>query len=363
MKIAQVCHRYYPYIGGVETHVEEISKRLVRKGFDVEVLTTDSSGRLASECILNGVKVRRFRCWAPNDTYYFSRSLRIYLTRHSDSYDLVHAHHYSALPAFYTAQTKNTNRLVFTPHYHGGGSTFFRNLLYIPYKILGGKIFKKADRIICVSNYEKTLVMDNFRVEEEKISVIPNGLNIDEFKDISRKRKDYKTILYVGRLEKHKGLNYVIEALAKLDNDVFFEIVGVGSHKNALVKLANKLEVRNRIKFHRHLPRNQLLQKYADADVFVLLSRREAYGIGVAEALSSGTPCIVANASALTEWVDGKDCFGIDYPPDINEVIRLIREVIGKKVSGANLRARAPSWNEIVDNLVKVYEYSKSEVN
>lgn len=46
MKIAQVCHRYYPYIGGVETRVEEISKRLVRKGFDVEVLTNDPSGKL-----------------------------------------------------------------------------------------------------------------------------------------------------------------------------------------------------------------------------------------------------------------------------------------------------------------------------
>ena len=363
MKIAQVCHRYYPYIGGVETRVEEISKRLVKRSFDVDVLTTDPSGKLTSERIVNGVRVKRFRCWAPNDTYYFSGRLRRYLTRHSASYDLVHAHNYPDLPAFYAAQTKSTNRLVFTPHYHGGGRTLFTNLLYIPYKILGGKIFKKADRIICVSNYEKTLVMENFRVEEEKISVIPNGLNIEEFKGIVSKRKDYKTILYVGRLEKYKGLHYLIEALTKLDNDVFLEIVGVGSQKNALFKLANKLEVGDRIKFYQNLPRNQLLQKYADADVFVLLSKREAYGIGVAEALSSGTPCIVTNSSALTEWVDGKDCFGVDYPPNIDEVIRLLREVIGKKVNGANIHARAPSWNEVVDKLVKVYEYSKSEVN
>lgn len=356
MKIAQVCHRYSPYMGGVETHVEEISKRLVRKGFEVEVLTTDRSGKLASKCILNGVKVKRFKCWAPNETYYFSERFRRYLLRNSHSYDFVHAHSYHALPALYAAQAKSTNRLVFTPHYHGAGSTFFTNLLHIPYKFLGRKIFEKADKIICVSNYEKNLVMDNFRVEEEKILVLPNGLNLEEFKDLenarARKRKDGKIVLYVGRLEKYKGIQYMIKALSKLDDDAILEIVGVGSYKNALIRLTNRLGVRNRVKFYQNLRRKQLLQKYADADVFVMLSKREAYGISVADALASGTPCIVTNASALTEWVDGKNCFGIDYPINVKEFVRLAREVFGKRADGVSLL----SWDYVVDRLVEIYE-------
>lgn len=352
MKIAQVCHRYYPYIGGVETHVEEISKRLVKKGFEVEVITTDRSGKLAIECIINGVKVKRFKCWAPTEAYYFSGRLKRYLLRNSGSYDLVHAHSYHALPALYAAQAKSANRLVFTPHYHGAGSTFFRTLLHIPYKFLGRKIFEKADKILCVSNYEKNLCIETFRVKEEKIYVIPNGLDLEEFENFEKKRKACKIVLYVGRLEKYKGMQYVIKALPKLDDDLIFEIVGTGSYTNTLVKLANKLKVRNRVEFYQNLPRKQLLQKYADADVFVLLSKREAYGISVAEALASGTPCIVANTSALTEWVDEKNCFGIDCPINVKEFAILAHEVIGKRANVVSL----PSWDYVVDRLVEIYE-------
>lgn len=76
MIIAQVCPRYYPFIGGVETYVKETSERLVKRGFVVDVLTTDPTGRLPSEEIINNVKVKRFRSWAPNENYHFSRALK-----------------------------------------------------------------------------------------------------------------------------------------------------------------------------------------------------------------------------------------------------------------------------------------------
>ena len=72
MKIIQVCPRYYPDIGGVETDVKEMSERLVRKGFEVEVVCTDPSGKHPKEEFINGVEVRRFRSIAPYDAYFFA---------------------------------------------------------------------------------------------------------------------------------------------------------------------------------------------------------------------------------------------------------------------------------------------------
>lgn len=355
MKIAQVCPRYYPFIGGVETHVKATSQRLMKRGFEVEVLTTDPYGALQKEEEINGVKVKRFKSWAPSESYFFSRKMKDYLVKNSQVYDIVHAHSYHAFPALYAAQAKGRNKLVFNPHYHGTGHSFFRSLLHIPYKFLGKKIFEKADKIICVSNYEKSLLAKNFKVNEEKISIIPNGLNLEEFKGLRKGKRDYWVILYVGRLEKYKGVHYLIKVLTKLDNDMILEIVGKGRYKKVLVKLARKLGVEDRVKFFQDLSGEELLQKYVDADLFVLLSKHEAYGISVAEALASGTPCIVARSSALKEWIDDENCFGIDYPMDLNKLGNLVKNVIGKDVC-ARKELKLSDWNEITEKLVNLYE-------
>jgi len=352
MKIAQVCHGYYPYLGGIETHVREISERLVKKRFEVEVLATDPSNKLLREERLNDVVIKRFKSWAPNQAYYFSKELKRYLVEKSNDYDVVHAHGYHAFPALYAAQSKKMNRLIFTPHYHGTGHTLFRKLLHIPYKFLGEKIFEKADRIVFVSNYERDLAMKRFKVDEKKVTVIPNGISVEEFRGLKKRSKDYRAILYVGRLEKYKGIQYLIQALPRVGHDVIFEIVGKGPYKEGLVELSRKAGVENKVRFFQDLPRQELLQMYADSDLFVLLSKYEAYGISVAEALASGTPCIVANASALKHWIDNEKCLGIDYPIDTNKLACLISDVIGRRIERVNL----PDWEEVVEELVKLYE-------
>jgi len=350
MKILQVCPKYFPDTGGVEEHAKNISERLAKK-FEVSVFATDPAGKLPKEELVNNVKVIRFKSWASCEAYYFSATLKKYLAKYSNSFDIVHAHNYGALPALYAAQTKGKNKLVFTPHYHGTGHTFFRALLHKPYKFLGKTIFENAEKIVCVSNYEKSLILKKFKVDEEKIVVIPNGVNLEEFKGLKRKKKSFKTVLCVGRLEKYKGIQYLIEVLRLLESDVVLEIVGKGPYKENLVKLAKKLNLTERVKFLQGLPRSELLQKYVDADVFVLLSKHEAYGLSVAEALCAGTPCIVANTSALTEWVDGENCFGIDYPIDLNALADLIKKTSGKSVC----KQAILDWSEVTDRLVRLY--------
>ena len=347
MRIAQVCPRFPPYTGGIETHVYEISKRLARE-FDVEVLSTDPAGKKMEE--MDSIVVKRFKCFAPSESYYLSPSLYYYLKKNSSRYEIMHAHGYHAFPALHAAMAKKENKLIFTPHYHGKGHSFVRNLLHKPYKLLGSKIFKKADAVICVSEHERNLVLKNFKIEAH---VIPNGIDLDEFKTngIKKSGNGSRKILYVGRLEKYKGIDYIVETLTRLGNEFIFDIVGKGPYKQKIIRFAEKLGVLNRINFYKDLSRRELVKKYAEADVLVLLSRYEAYGLAVAEALAAELPCIVANEAALKEWVDGRSVFGIDYPIDIEELAELIKKVAGKTVKNDRLL----SWDDVVKQIKRVY--------
>jgi len=84
----------------------------------------------------------------------------------------------------------------------------------------------------------------------------------------------------------------------------------------------------------------------------MLLSQHEAFSVVVAEALASGTPCIVANTSALSEWVDDKNCFGSDYPISNEELAELISKVTGAKVKNVKLW----EWDEVATQINGAYE-------
>ena len=350
-KVGQITPRYHPYIGGVETHVQSISERLARRGHSIEVLSTDPKKNYPTIETQNDVKLLRFKSYAPNDSYYFSLDLAKYLKKNTGNYDIIHTHSYHAFPALYAANNKKESKLVFTPHFHGKGHTFFRNLLHKPYKIIGKKIFNKSDLIIAVSDYEKKLILKSFKLDETKITVIPNGINKQEFNRKKTPNNKINTILTVGRLEKYKGIQYLIQVLPHLE-DTFLEVVGDGPYYDNLVEQISRLGLNKRVSLLKNIPRQDLLSKYADADLFILLSQNEAYGITVAEALASGTPCIVANASALTQWVDNKNCYGIDFPIGDEQLISMIKSIKGKKVEKVNVL----DWDEVVDKIVISYK-------
>jgi glycosyltransferase involved in cell wall biosynthesis len=353
MKIVQVSPRYHPDIGGVETHVKEISERLAERGFEVEVVCTDPRGRHPHRETINGVAVKRFRSIAPDNAYFFAPQIYLYLKR--TRCDLIHAHGYHALPAFFASLAKGDRRFVFTPHYHGKGHTHFRDLLHKPYRLLGSRIFRSADRIVFDSLYEMRLAERDFGVPGEKAERITCGIDLDEFQRGGFERDEGK-ILYVGRIEEYKGIQHIIRALHYLC-DRRLVVVGRGPYEQELRRLAEDLEVGDRIEWLRDLPREELLDHYRSAGVFVSLSSFEAFGITVAEALASGTPCIVAEDSALEEFVDGDSCFGLKRPININELALKIEELSEKDLSGSDPRSdKIRSWDEVVDDHLRLYE-------
>jgi len=357
MKILQICPDSYAEAGGISVHVRNISERLAKR-HDVTVYATKRSTRFPKYEYINGVKVERFGCYAPSDSYFFS--LEMLLRLRKVEFDVVHGHGYHSLPLHFAPLAKY-GKFVATTHFHGFGHTPFRDCLFKLFKPIGQRTLSKANTIIAVSEYEKSLLVDYFGLDPEKVIVIPNGVNFEEFKGLGRRRHNYRSILYVGYLSSFKGPQYLVEVLPRLAKDVVLEIVGVGPLMPYLEKRARELRVNDRVKFHQNLSRQELLQKYADADVFVLLSKYEAYSIVVAEALAAGTPCIVAKTSALSEWVDGETCFGVNLPINLGELTKLIHNVLDNGVDRRSMKkwigTKILDWNEVVHKLEKIYAF------
>ncbi len=344
MKIAQVCHRFYPNTGGIEKHVYEISKRLARK-FEVDIISADKNGLLEFE-VIDNIRVFRFKSFHPSNAYYFSPN--IYLFLKNNNYDVVHIHNYHAFPAFFASFA--CDNFVFTPHYHGKGSSLLRNILNQPYKLIAKKIFEKAGVVICVSEYEKNLVSKNFNIKKDKIYVIPNGI---DFEMIKRARKfdceDF--VLYVGRLEKYKNLDILIKSMKYLTNYKLY-IVGEGNYKYYLEKLVNNLNLNKKVIFLGKISEEKKFSLMKSCSVFVNLSDIEAFGITVLEALACGAPVVVNNRGALSEFAKKfKFVYAISNvsPKELAKSIQNISNIPIK------INLSSYDWNYIVKKLEKVY--------
>lgn len=356
MDILQVCPFTYGDVGGVTEHVRRISEGLARR-HNVTVYATDSRSEFHRHEVIKGVKVERFKGYSPRMSYFFSWEMLLRL-RKAD-FDVVHGHCYHAFPIHFSTLAKR-RKFVATTHFHGVGHSAFRDSLIGLVKVFGGNTLRRADKVVAVSEYEKSLILKQFGFLSGKVVVIPNGVDLSEFAGLRRRDHDFKSILYVGWLQWYKGVQYLIEVLPRLGSDVILDIVGRGPLRPSLEKRARELRVNDRVRFYENLPRWELLQKYVDADVLVLLSFYEAYSLVVAEALAAGTPCVVTNNSALSEWVDNQTCFGVGVPVNLSELAKVINSVLDGSVDRQVMKkwigTKILGWNDVTKQLENIYE-------
>ncbi len=354
MEILEVSPFPYENFSGVMEHVRCISQRLSWK-HDVTVYAADPKPSLRHRMI-GRVRVETFKCYAPSDAYFISAEMLLQLRR--SEFDIVQGHFYHSFPLHFAALAKCA-RFIVTPHFHGAGHSAARNCMIRLLKPFGKRTLEKAFKIVAVSEYEKSIILQQFGFDSSKVVVIPNGVNLHLFSGLNKHCGDCKSILYVGCLREYKGVRFLVDVLPKLGKSVVLEIVGKGPLRSSLESRARKLGIHHRIKFYEDLSRRDLLQKYVDADVFVLLSRYEAYSLVVAESLVAGTPCIVSKTSALSEWVDNETCFGIGSPVNLNELSRLIQHVIEKgsvkKLANKWIGTKILDWGDATRRLEEIF--------
>ena len=373
MKVIQVCPLFYPYFGGVETHVHEVSKRLTSLGVDVEIYTVDPSGKLPKKQLIEGIEVSRFRSFSPKQIYFFSPKLFNAL-KNPKSADVIHVHAYPNYPALASVCAKIVNKkpLVFTPHYGGyflptEGASILRSILKNGYNFLAGKfMFDKANAVIVLSKGEGELLHCKFGLKKEKVRYIPNGVDVKKFEHV-KTNAETKTLLYVGRIEKYKGLDFLLNAFLKVqklfpDSQLIF--VGKGSYKKELISVVTSKGVERSVRFYQDVPEKKLLDLYLSSSVFVLLSQYEGLPIALMEAMACGLPVIATRVGGISEIVQsGKNGFLLDYPPDENilceQISLLFNDENYSAKTGLEARNRILSkfsWDQVAKNICQLYK-------
>lgn len=358
MKIIQVCQRYYPDIGGIETHVKEISEILAKRGFDIEVVCTDPSGKLPKKEILNGVKVTRFWAFAPGEAYYFSPMIYFYLR--NQEYDVIHAHNYHSFPALFAALARK-NKFIFTPHSFGFSKSLIRKILHKFYRPLGDYIFRSAYRIISTAKFEEKWLIETFKIPETKIIYIPLPININN-KHHKEEAGSIKKIAYFGRLSKEKNIKVLIssfEIIKKTQQDVGLFIAGDGPTRKNLEDLGKNV---GNVNFLGRLSETDLKKFLDSIDIFVLPSIFEVSPRSVLEAMSIGIPVVTTPVGELPQvFRDGKDCLfaKIDDPQDMAEKILwfMNNEKEAKEIaqSGRSLVKKRYDLNNVISEYIRIY--------
>jgi glycosyltransferase involved in cell wall biosynthesis len=341
MKILQVTPRYPPRTGGVETHVREISERLVDRGHEVVVHTADLGPDVEGWELRNGVEVHRHPGFSPGGAFHVAPGIAAEVRR-SDA-DVVHAHNYHSLPVFFAALGVTDERFVVTTHYHGESASGFRDRLLSLYKPLGKWAVRQADEVIAVSEWERDRLSEDFGVDA---TVIPNGVEVERFTSAEAEVRDRPYLLTVGRLEEYKGVQHVIRAMPELEAFDLL-VAGSGPYREDLERVAVEEGVEDRVEFLGYVDDERLPGLYAGAEVYVTLSEFEAYGMTVAEALAAGTPCVVPQEGMLAWWTDtaGVSATASRAPEDVARACREARS------SSPDPRAGVLDWSTVADRV------------
>jgi len=220
---------------------------------------------------------------------------------------------------------------------------------------VGRLIFSRTDLTVCVSEYEKSLVMRDFRVPEMKTVVISNGVDLESFHRALAFEKDGKVLLVVGRLEAYKNVHLAVRLVRELPVEYSLVVIGDGPCRDELRFLAERLGVAHRVRLINGASRADLLRWYKTCDLVLNFSEQEAFGITVLEGLAAGKPVLVNNRAGLAELALR---FKAVSSLDVHRTsVRDIASRVQKIVSGYNfpVNLRDYTWDEAVEQYIETY--------
>tara|TARA_B100001113_G_scaffold22771_1_gene16623 strand:- start:3192 stop:4349 length:1158 start_codon:yes stop_codon:yes gene_type:complete len=320
MKILQGCVRYPPAPGGAETVVKAYSEGLRNLGHDVEVITTDLytetpfvKREMPSE--VNGINVTRHKAYTVSGEAHYVLAPGMVQSFLSKKADIIHTHSYGYFQnhAGWIRERFQSTPWIITPHFHPSwsmwGGAKRKTLREFYDTVIGKGTMEAADLITCVSKHERDMLVSEIGISEDNIKIIYNGINWSDWKVLPDKeifRKQYpdisdKFVLFAGRLATNKGLSDLISAM-KLVNQKDVDLVITGADMG-LGKQLEKEAFEKGVRMHRlgHIDDETYRSVLAAAEVLVLPSEYEAFGIVLLEAAAAETAVIGTNVGGIPE--------------------------------------------------------------
>ncbi|MEA4812717.1 MAG: glycosyltransferase family 4 protein [Anaerolineaceae bacterium] len=359
----------------------EAAKALIMNGHQVCVLTMHNPGALDHE-VMEGVEVYRVRYAAKEENEILQRDtagipaawkksfsaklllFRFYINlivaigKHAHNMDVIHANWTLSGMAAYLSKVKH--RLPYVVTIHGSDIYGIKNNFLL--KLFTKIALANAKKVIAVSQDLKKAAI-TLGVKEQNITVIPTGVNLDIF-PYNTSCERLEQILFVGSLIKRKGVNYLIQAFAKISKSFpsyRLVIIGEGEEKEDLFNLSQKLNIAEKVVFCGTKTQNEIASTMRESKIFVLPSTEEGQGAVLIEAMASGTPCVGSRAGGIAGVIDSAT--GLLFEPGnadelAENLSKLIKDKGLWKTFSANGRVKAEnhySWRELAKIMEKNY--------
>ncbi len=358
LRILLATARYFPYMGGIETHVYEVSRRLARLGCDVTVLTTDPSGRLPEREVKDNVEIRRVRAYPAQRDYYFAPGVARVVAE--KRWDVVHSQgsHTLVPPLVMGAALRTGTPYVVTFH-TGGHSARWRNAIRPLQWTILRPLLRRAERFVAVSRYEASFFQPRLGVSADRFAFIPNGSDLPDVSTLPTINDNGTWITSVGRLERFKGHHRVLAALPRVlqeRGDVRLRILGTGPYESALRQQAVELGVADRVQIGA-IPatdRQRMAAVLSEAKLVTLFSEAESNPVAVMEAVALGRSVLVANTSGLRELADRGYVRAIPLESSDEEVAAAILRQLREPLTPPKLNL--PTWDGCAEQLLAVYQ-------
>ena len=371
--------------GGMNVYVLQLTREFARKGIEVDVFTRyhDPDDPKIVE-LEDGARVIHLKAGsyeaAKEDLFdyipEFLSELYSFQKTEGTTYDLVHSHYWlSGRVGMTLSRTWNV------PHvatFHTLAQTKLRARVGEREPARRSKVeslvMRDADAIIVSTEEEKQDAVRLYDAHPQKIKVIPAGVNLDTFKpvnqSIARQRvgiHEKQVILYVGRIEPLKGIDVLLEAAALLDrsDDIRVLIVGGSPGNNAelgrLKALTTELGIESMVTFTGAIKQNKLPDYYSAADVFVLPSHSESFGLAALEAMACGVPVVVSRVGGLKTFIDnGETGYLVPWrcpEPFVQRLEMLLANPLLREAMGRAARAKAlqMGWGHAADRMLEFY--------
>ncbi|MEI6166261.1 MAG: glycosyltransferase family 4 protein [bacterium] len=221
-----------------------------------------------------------------------------------DDFDLIHAHDWMTFPAAIRAKRATGKPLVVHVHsleYDRSGD--HRNQGIFDIEKLG---MQEADHVIAVSHYTRNLILDQYGIPPEKVSVVHNAVsrrNIGKVYHVARPRNE-KVVLFLGRITSQKGPDFFIEAAARVlekMSNVTFVMAGSGDMLPRMIERVGELRLGRHFHFTGFLGGHDVERMYAMSDLYVMPSASEPFGLSPLEAMLYDVPVIISNQAGVNE--------------------------------------------------------------
>ncbi|MFA6403398.1 MAG: glycosyltransferase [Salinivirgaceae bacterium] len=252
-------------------------------------------------------------------------------------FDIIHAHDWLTYPAGMAAKLVSGKPLVVHVH----ATDFDRSGGSVNPKVY--RIEKEgldaADAIITVSNLTRNIVINNYKIEPEKVVTVYNAVEPAEIglNQQNKKAVKEKVVTFLGRITMQKGPEYFIEAanivLQNMDN-VRFVMAGSGDMMNKMIERAASLGITDKFHFTGFLSGDDVFKMYSHSDLYIMPSVSEPFGISPLEAMQSGVPVIISKQSGVGEIL--KHAIKIDFW-DIDKMANAIYGILNYPALGKTI--------------------------